>query len=390
MIKEFEVDVVGQYYAGTVTKKHRGEFSITVNLNEELNLAVLTQASRQLGEKFPFVVGKLCPTFFSYTYKIINKPLKPIPAGKKNDQLLIIFYGKNYFEVEVSHLLFDGRTLSKITRELTLLYFEILDGVEIKGIHEKFTPKSLEDSYKEYTGRMHVEVAEKSKEVNAYQPPFSPVAKTKTTHFRLSASLLKHEAKKHQVTISECLMALIFVSLKVERAHFKQDKPIISMIPIDIRRFFPSQTMRNFVGAVNITMKETDDFEVMLQQIHQDFKKINKANIYHDFAQHQQMIDKARFVPRKLIDLYMKKYQKIEAKYITIGLSNLGKIDLPVDITERLSSMNFNIALDEDSPYFFSCVSVGDVLTLSMSSKVDDAVLIKELKENFQTFYMGK
>jgi len=298
MKKRFKLDVLGQYYAGTINEQHSGAFSITVHLKEKLNHQVLKQALNTLVERFPFLSGHLQSNFFEYVYEISNDPLPLIPienSDHTNHQIMRVLYGKFHFVVVVSHLLCDGRTLAKISRLLLIRYFEIL-GIyagEIDTLEKSRCPEELEDAYLRFTNS-------KIKKTNrdqlgsdatglAYHPPTSKKSLVQTLTYPLSASLVKASAKAHEITVSGFLLALIFKSIAVERAAFKCEEPIIASIPIDCRSFFPSKTMRNFVSSQNITMPEVADFTTMIKQLQIAFSKIDEHSVYEEISSYQKM-----------------------------------------------------------------------------------------------------
>lgn len=69
MKKRFELDFLGQYYAGTINEKQTGVFSIAVHLKENLKHKILKQALDDLARRFPFLCGCLRNNFFGMNMK---------------------------------------------------------------------------------------------------------------------------------------------------------------------------------------------------------------------------------------------------------------------------------------------------------------------------------
>jgi|GEM_PF-5107499 len=82
----------------------------------------------------------------------------------------------------------------------------------------------------------------------------------------------------------------------------------------------------------------------------------------------------------------MKRIKSLEATKYTTGFSNIGKIDLPEAILSRVDYMEFFISLDEEIPYYFSCITAGDTLTITFTLKVNHHILIQTLDKNLMPF----
>jgi len=397
-MKRFELDILGQYSATTINEKHSGVFSITVYLKEKLNLEILKQATDSLLEMLPFLSGRLQHNFFWYEYEITGDSLPLIPVEKaakleNNKHIFSIAYGERHFILRVNHILCDGRTLSKITKALLMRYFELseinLDNKDKQVFNEFQNSEILENAYQRFTDyKTNKAMTNKKKtKISAYQPPISETATVQMLSYPLSASRVKATAKKHQATVSEFLLALIFKSIAVERQTFNRKEPIRASIPIDCRAFFPSKTMRNFVGAENITMPEDEDFTTMTKKLRIAFDKIDKDSVYKEFSSLQKTYQAVRYLPRICKDRYMKRLERLKSNEYTTGFSNVGKIDLPENILEKINSMEFFAETDGMSPYYFSCITAGDILTLAVTIKVDNCILIQELEKNLTPFF---
>ena len=393
MKRQFELDFLGQYYAVIINEKQTGVFSIAVHLKDNLNHKILKQALADLVHRFPFLIGGLRSNFFWYEYEITNGTLPLIPIEKISDpisseQVFRLLYGERHFITEVSHLLCDGRTLSKITRALVIRYFEILginpSDTDKAIFDESLHPEELENAYLRFANTK-IKKTDAQPKTSVYHPPTSENSPARTLTFKLSANKVKAEAKAYEVTVSEFLLTLILKSVAVERAAFKRDEPITASIPIDCRAFFPSKTMRNFVSAQTITMPEGEDFITMMKQLQMEFKKIDKHSVLEDFSAYQKTYQLARYLPRKLKNWYMKRMSTLESIKHTTGFSNIGKIDFSETVLNHLDYMEFFISLEE-APYYFSCVTAGNILTLTVTLRTDTNVMVEELENNLNKF----
>jgi NRPS condensation-like uncharacterized protein len=395
----FELDFLGGYYASTVNENNSGVFSISVHLKESLNHKVLKQAMNRVVERFPFLSGRLRPNFFNYAYEITNDTIpfisvEKVAALENNSQIFKVIYGERDFTLKVNHILCDGRTLAKVAQALLICYFKLLginpDGADHTILNEPKHLEELENAYLRYLNDKSIQLShaakKKSKKISVYRPTVPKNIPIEMVSYQLSVSAIKKMAKSYQATISEFLLALIFKSVQVERATFNSKEPIIASVPIDCRSFFPSKTIRNFVTAENVVMPEVEDLATMVKRIQSAFKKIDEQSVYQGFNPLQRTYQAVRYLPRVLKDWYMRRIGNLKSNGYTTGFSNIGKIALPEKIEDRIEFMEFFAETDGISPYYFSCVTTADTLTLSVTLKVDNEIVINELEKHLKAF----
>ena len=383
-----ELDLIGQYYASIINEKQSGVFSISAHLKESVNPQILQQAVNDLMRRLPFVSGRLRRGFFHYAHEVIAEPplIKPVSEpyafsdyyNKGSGHVLRIVYGERHFTVETIHSICDGRGLTKITSALLVRYFELLgvtmDKSGVIDCSDSFQPEEAENAFLRYANSPNKKKTEKKKppsKSKAYQPIRSKSTEVQVITRKFSANEIKSSAKEHGATVSEYILAHIFRAVAEERAARGIRNPITAMIPIDCRSFFPSKTLRSFVSAATVVMPETDDFSEMLRQIRAQFETINKESVLGEISELQNLYNKFRFAPRIAKKLFMKMFESANAAASTTGLSNLGLVKLPAEITGRVDSLDFAISLEESTPYFFSCVTVGDALALTATFRED-------------------
>lgn len=136
-------------------------------------------------------------------------------------------------------------------------------------------------------------------------------------------------------------------------------------MPIDCRSFFPSETYRNFVAEETIVMPETADLAVMVQQLSRQFARINADLVHGDISANQKLRNNTRFLPRVPAKPIAKMLERSMNRGLTTTFTNLGLVELPGEIEERVEMLEFVVADAPGLPYTFACVTVGDALTLT-------------------------
>jgi NRPS condensation-like uncharacterized protein len=394
------LDPVGQFYAATINDKQPGNFYITTYLNEPIVPKVLQVAVNDLITRLPFLSGRLYNGFFWHFHEILSKPPQIVPTEdtslfdayyKNGDRnVLRVRYGEQHFTVEAIHSIVDGRGLTKIVRALLVRYFELLGlTVNKDDIVDCFGSLQLdeaEDAYgrfenfkKKYIGPKDIKF-----ENTAYHHEKAKRASTRIISKTFGSEKIKALSQAHNATISEYLLAHIFSTIAEERNACGSRKPITSMLPIDCRNFFSSNTFRSFVLSKIITMPETLDFSEMLRQLRTQFTSIDFDFVQREINSIQKLRRNIKFLPRVLKQWVLKWREYFDGNKLTTVFSNLGRISLPHEIIERVSNLEFVISSTEHMPYSFACITLGDSLTLTITVGVEGNELAEQVLKKIE------
>ena len=391
-----ELDLVGQYYAAIIDRNCSGVFAITVYLKETVNPKVLQQAFNDLMIRLPFLNGKLQKGFFHYKHKLLQELPKTQPISNQAwydayynqgaGHMVSVIYCTNHFTVRTTHSICDGRGISRIARALTVRYFQLLgvkmELADIIDCDQDFNKEEMENAYVRYATKEKIKITQTQKKIKAYHSNITRSAKTYLETTIIDVNRLKIVAKKYNATITEYILAQIFLAIKQERDNQKDKRPITALIPIDCRTFFPSLTIRTFVMATTITMPETNDLKEMITQIKGQFENIQRSQLQAEINEFNCLYKLIKYIPRVIKRAIMRLFAKIEAQTITTGFSNLGLVTLPKELENRVTHLEFPISLENNTPYFFSCIALENNLAFSATFKEEGKELVKAVLEN--------
>jgi len=164
---------------------------------------------------------------------------------------------------------------------LLVRYFEILGMVTQQGGLIDWSadprPEEAEDAYARYADLKTTSARKVSTsgERRTYHFDRSQPVPVRFVTRKFDLARVKAAAKAYDATIGEFVLAHIFRAIARDRAARGSSEPITTMLPIDCRSFFPTETYRNFVAEETIVMPETADLAVMVQQLSQQFAKID-------------------------------------------------------------------------------------------------------------------
>lgn len=382
-----ELDFLGQFYASIINSEQPGVFSISAYLKTSINPAVLQQAVNDLMKRLPFLNGRLRDGFFWYEHEVLEKPPEIVPIKKSSPSfsdyynsgeghVIRVLYGESHFTVEAIHSICDGRGLSKIVSALLVRYFELLgeeiDKANIIDCLGTLHLEEVEDAFLRYANlapKFHSKKKKESLNIKAYRPVYSKHAKQQVITQKYDTKRLKKVAKDHNLSITGYILACIFKAIAEKRPANESKKPITASMPIDCRSYLPSKTLRSFVSNTTIIMPETTNLIEMSKGIKSQLEAIDKDFIHQDIKEKQRLYNKTRYIPRAFKKLLMKWMERSEANGNTTGLSNLGVVKLPEEIENLVDRLEFAISLEQETPYYFSCVTMGDTLTLTATFK---------------------
>ena len=408
-----ELDPVAQYYAATINDTCPGTFNVSARLKEMVNPEILQKAVNDLIRRLPFLSGQLRSGFFRHYIELLDSPPQIVPSKdvtsfgrchkKGRDNLLKVLYGERHFTVETTHIVCDGRSLAKIVSALLVRYFGLsgvsIDKSEVIDCSGQMRPEETEDAFTSHISNIdpkeaqdifkrYVATQSKNKPKEAYRFGDSHPAASRIVSKQFDAAKIKATAKEHGATVSEFILAHIFMAIAEERKNHKSKKPIAVMLPIDYRTFFPHETLTNFAMGKVILMPETEDFSEILRQIKWQFEEINASYASDDIIGFAKVSRLMRFIPLLIKKRLLKAMKRSIADGFTSTFSNLGFVRLPAEIEERIETLEFAFCPDtEQESYAFSCITIGNALMLSAAIAVEGADATDKLMQTLDKLH---
>ena len=227
---------------------------------------------------------------------------------------------------------------------LRLLGHEISNGGFVLDVNETPDPEEFEDAYMRYANARVCppRPAEKTYRVRGKKEPFYTL---NVIDGIMSVSAVQKVAKQYQASITEYLNAVLLYSLLQKQEHdfHLRLRPVRIAMPVNLRRFFPSKTLRNFITMVypSIDPRLGDyTFEEIVTQVHHYMRYyINSKFLRGDITTNAstQRNPLIRIVPLFLKDFVVRQfYQRVQDKNSSAGLTNMGAIRVPDDMKPYL------------------------------------------------------
>ena len=387
--KWYKLDNAAKIFPPTTTFYDAKIFRFSVLLKDMVNPKSLNTALNKTLEDFPIFKSVLKKGLFWYYLEETNiKPIvreeKNSPCEKLNTSLLFeVTYYKNKINLEVYHALSDGAGCTSFFENLIFNYLKIKHKLKDNTIlttssnYEKET-----DSFSKYYNPSNK--YKRKKKENAYQlkGKWYPEGKLKIITGSTSTSKMKDIAKKYNTTITGLLISLVIKSMEDILSVKEKKKPISITVPIDLRKYFKSKTVRNFFNVTNITYKFTKSNTTLEEIVEEVNKKLKESLTKESISANMtNLIRLEHFFIIRLVPLFIKnkvmKYTyKLTRKKQTMGLSNVGKITLPLSCRSYIDKF---IVMNSTDVLELCIISYEDEISMSFSSHFINS----ELEKNF-------
>lgn len=395
--KWFSLDNAATIYPSIRNENWDFVYRVSAVMKTRVDKERLQQALTDIEPRFPSFFVKLKTGVFWNYFEVQDTPLiveeeKDFPCSKfhkgSNEHLIRVLYYNNRISVECFHALADGRSALKLLNTLVKRYME-LGGVEFSEAGDVLSyldkPKQEElcDSFFEH---MDNSKKLKHKEQKAYrivgvEEEFGVI---NSTTAEMSVSEIKEVAKKYNAKMFEFWLAVLGLSiLKRVPKTDKSTRPIKLSVPIDLRQFFESESLRNFSGYLNVEIPKNKalTLEEIIEIVRSELSKITKDRM-QSFINSNVAMQKNIFiklVPLAIKNLVINQCFKIWGEaYQTLAVSNLGLNKLPKEFDLDVERFEVNLGRPKYNAKSMGMISYKDKLVCTISSKIKDNSMEKD------------
>lgn len=396
------LDNAAKIYPSTVSLESPAEFRLAFTLDEPVRLLWLQRALKKLMPRFPYYQVYLRRGFFWYYLQrseivpgvelLRNVPLGILPEKGSTSPLLRVSTRESVVAVDFSHILTDGNGGMRFLLALAAEYLRqagVVEGI-LPGIMSRYenpSQEEFEDAHRKNFKKASVSPKKLSR---AWHLQGNTL---RTGRFRVlmgeaPVSEVLSVAKAKGVTLTEYLTALYIHSLAriytAEKDNGKcSGRSIIRLeVPVDMRRFFPSATMRNFSLYLSpeIDMNLGDwSFQETVEEIHHSIQLLKNVKqlgrqIYRNVG--SELNPLVRFMPLFAKDILLSSvYSRLGEGLHSGVLSNMGKIEVPGELQDHIRSLQIYINPNHVMKKSCGVLSFGGKLNITFTSVMEDTGL---------------
>ncbi len=390
----YKLDLSAIVYPTLQRRDFSSVYRLSVVLKEKIRPEILQHAADLALKRFPTYKTAIRKGLFwrylepntrpgPFVRRDIRNFCMPMPFKAGNRYLLRIYYYGCRISLEAHHCLGDGTGGMYVLQTITAMYLRLLghpisNEFFVLDIEKEPDPEELEDAYMRYANAKVCppRPGEKTYRVRGTREPFYTF---NVIDGILSVKQVKETAERYHATITEYLNAVLLYALlqKQNSERHLRLRPVKIAMPVNLRRFFPSKTLRNFITMVYpcIDPRLGDyTFEEIVNHVHNYMRyfiseKFLKGDITTNA--HTQQNPFIRVVPLFIKDFVVRQfYTRVQDKNSSAGLTNMGALKVPENMKPHIERFDIYMGQPFSSRTNCAIISFEDVLTINFASSI--------------------
>ncbi len=399
-LRWMKLDNAAKIYPAARNNNWSSIYRLSATLTEKVDREVLQNALDITLRRFPSFAVRLRRGAFWYYFQQLSEAPRiqeeysyPLTKMSKEEirkcAFRVIVY-ENRISVEVFHSITDGSGAMVFLKSLLAEYLQQRYGIRIPATHgvlgrlEEPREAELEDSFLKYAGPRNAS----RQESNAWRLSGTPELDgfQHLTCMMLSSADVQKKSKEYGVTMTCFLASAMLMALQnmqVQQVPDRRDrKPLKVQIPVNLRSFFPSQTLRNFSLYTNPEIDPrlgTYDFreicQVVAHKMGLDFTTKQLAMKIATNVSSERLMA-VRIMPLFLKNWIMKAvFNAVGEKTLCLSMSNLGRVQLPEVMEAYVQRMEAILGVQASGPHNCVVMSYKDTLYINFIRDIQESDL---------------
>ncbi|MBN2540735.1 MAG: hypothetical protein JXB08_04345 [Bacilli bacterium] len=405
----FKLDNSGKIFPEVSNQRETNTFRVQVALTEEVDSDILQMATEGILERYPmFKVRMKHGMFWNYldynTKPFLIQPMthevcSALNPRENNCYLFKVLYRNNMIAIEMFHSLADGGGVVMLLQSLVYEYLKLKgynvtpDNI-IKTKYERPVAEEYEDANEKYynaKNRKHVP------EQRAYRikGTMLPDNLTGLISGTMDTGKVLELARSKNLTMTEYFSALamdVIYNTQIRyRTHLKSNQaPVKIFVPVNLRKHFPSETLRNFSNFVktNLVLDRDDiTLEELFEHTHESFQNgMIKEELIRKMSENVAFEKNVllRFMPY-FIKRYALKigYNMLGMKLNTMSMTNIGRVVFPPSMEPYIKDVTAAVAAGKYNAVNCAILSYKDQLKISFTRSILETNIEREFFRHF-------
>lgn len=394
----YRLDLSAIVYPTLQRRDFSSVYRLSVLLKEQIDPEILQQAVDQTMPRFPTYKAAIRKGVFwrylepnhrpgPFVRPDVKNPCQPMHFKGNNRYLVRFYYYDSRIALEAHHSLGDGTGGMCLLQTVTAQYLRLKYQVQISpqdfvlDLESRPDPGELEDAYMRYANAKVCppRPEEKTYRVRGTKEPFYTL---NIIDGIMSANQVMQVAKGYHATITEYFNAVLIYALlqKQQQEHRRRQLPVKIAMPVNLRRFFPSGTLRNFITMIypgvdprlgEYTFPEIVTHVQNYMRYHLSEKLLRGDITTNAAIQRHPLI---RVVPLFIKDFVVRLfYTKVQDKNSSAGLTNMGALRVPEAMKPFIERFDIYMGQPFSSRTNCAIISYEDVLTINFASSIIEA-----------------
>lgn len=390
------LDNAAMIFPSTDSPDINGMFRLSAILKDEVEPEVLQRALNSTVKRFPTISGSVKRGFFWYynepcIYPVVVEkeslfPCTRIPMDSRHSGIRVTYF-KYRVSVDFFHAVTDGNGGLVFLNTLLGAYLR-LKGAQITPndnyIDDRDKPNK-EEAVDSFFQMADLKTPKMQKDVVSYQ-----IRGERLNNFSLvvvngsvDSDKLNAVAKSYGATVGQYLTAAIAWAVEEDRRFYGYDKkrPVVVSVPANLRKMYPTPTLRNFISVMSIHSNGSTDFDSVLQTVKEQYVKYNAKEYFMGIINFNVKSQRNFFI--KICPLFIKNivlkiaFEKYGAKARTTTLSNLGFVNPPQEFLDKVLRYEFILGPQKREMVSFSCCTYNGKTVISCSRTIKENNVVR-------------
>lgn len=390
------LDNAAKIFPSTSHKTDTSVFRFYCELKEDIDPAVLQSAVNASVREYPnFLSAMRKGAFWYYLEETDTKPVvvperdrlcHEIYDGDNSVLLFEVSYYRNRINLEIFHALTDGTGALEFLKDIVFHYIKLAHKEEISPdlVFMESSASHWEkntDSFSKYYSKEKRKMPQVTKSVYNLKYKKNEEQRIRAIEAIADVKDVLRAAHENNTTLTVFLTAVFFESIRNGMSVQNLKKPVVLMVPVNLRQYFPSETTKNFFGLIDVKYdfsKESGEFGDIIEKINASFKEKLNAEFLAVRMNKLQGMERnffAKMAPLPLKNLALRIARAWESRDQTAVISNVGRVKMPEEMDKFIDMFG---VLSSTLKLQLCMCSFGNKLQMGFSSAFMSSDIEKE------------
>lgn len=391
--KRYDLDMSARFYPVYKTKKAQSLFCMTAEMDSPIDANILYTAVNEVIHRFPTIKVRL-KKGYSWHYleenleevKIFEYSgiyIQPINPKDTNGYWFRVSYKGNRIYLDIFHALVDGNGGLEFIEAIAFRYSQLSGKVFDRNTINVTWEGEIGEDETEDAFLKHYKSTSKSKtnylEMIGGTPNRIKGTPVNGPHINIVKSVpakdLVAKSKEHGASFTSYLTGVI--AYAIEKIN-ESKHPVVVMVPVNLRKFFPSNTKRNFVTFIRVIIhpNKCETLDDYIKEAHkQILEKTDKEKMATILAttvkgQRNPVLRYSPLFFKKLLLKIIKVFAKSRQSII---FTTLGNVNLPAET--GIKKVLFQMNVSKNNPVNVAEISFNGEAIFSFTRTIKETTM---------------
>ena len=388
----YPLETSAKIYPAIISPRQPSVFRLSCTFEEEIDPAILQTALNVTLTRYPgFAMTLKRGAFWFYFEELSGTPeLQPeqkypcqmIDPKEEGGFLFRVTWYKKRVNIEIFHVIADGTAGLEFLKTLAFYYLllsgkDVRPGEFVRTLGRKPTAEEQENSFLRYYDPMIPSDRTDNPALHYSGTPL-PDEHSGALHIRIKTAPLLALSHALEATLTEYLTAQLLRSFfEVLDGKADPNGCVKISVPINLRKIFPSETLRNFTYFANIgePLSNADEpIEKTIRSVRTQLRAMCAresliSRLNPNVSSENNLL--LRAAPLSLKQLVLRQAHHILGDNLfTASFSNLGIIRLDDSMEKHIRCFDFGLSCSDLVPLNLSMCSYRDAAFMTFSSRI--------------------